>query len=147
MRNASAAASARDVLLGIVVLGESPPPEEAIDESIEVPLEHCPECGCGLQGCHQQVIEQTLIELPPISQQKCHAHHLKAISQALNTPSGSRSLYLLEVRGLRHLALVLNEYHDALSDTAIASFRRCLEERADQLLWHPRGDPDDSQRQ
>jgi hypothetical protein len=82
-----------------------------------------------------------------VTQQKCYAHHLKAISQALNTPAGSHSLYLLEVQGLLHLALVLKQFQSELSDTAIASVRQWLEQRADELLQSPRGDPNDAQRQ
>jgi hypothetical protein len=80
-------------------------------------------------------------------QQKCYAHHLKAISQALNTPAGEHSLYLLELRALLHIAMVLKEQMAPLKASTIATIRQWLEQRVDTLLRHPRGDPDDPQGQ
>ncbi|MEM6837993.1 MAG: transposase [Cyanobacteria bacterium P01_C01_bin.120] len=40
-------------------------------------------------------------------QQKCCAHHLKALSKALKTEAGQGPSYLLELRALLHSALLL----------------------------------------
>ncbi|HEY9817200.1 MAG TPA: IS66 family transposase [Candidatus Obscuribacterales bacterium] len=76
-------------------------------------------------------------------QHKCYAHHLKAISQALQTPSGSQSPYLLEVRTLLHSAMLLKRLMPQLKTEFIAQIRQRLEERADALFAHPRSDPQD----
>lgn len=52
-------------------------------------------------------------ELTP-TQHKCYAHHLRALSQALNTPDGEGSPYLLELRGLLHAALMLKSCQEQL---------------------------------
>jgi len=75
-------------------------------------------------------------------QHKCYAHHLKAISQALQTPSGAHSSYLLELRTLLHTAMLLKRLMPDLKEEFILQIRHRLEERADQLLSQPRGDPD-----
>src|SRR5436190_24227273 len=41
------------------------PPYEEVDCRIEVPLERCPHCGDRLTVERDQVIEQTIIEVPP----------------------------------------------------------------------------------
>src|SRR5262245_18748691 len=46
-----------------------PPADEAVDERIEAPLTHCPRCGEGLPAQTDEVLEQTLIELPPVKAQ------------------------------------------------------------------------------
>lgn len=40
------------------------PPDEEVDRQIEVPLERCPHCGDRLAGETDQVVEQTIIEVP-----------------------------------------------------------------------------------
>jgi transposase len=42
------------------------PPEEAVDRRIEVPLTHCPHCGDALALETDALLEQTLIEAPPV---------------------------------------------------------------------------------
>ncbi|MBE9103385.1 IS66 family transposase [Vacuolonema iberomarrocanum] len=74
-------------------------------------------------------------------QHKCYAHHLKAISQALQTPSGKHSRYLLQLRALLHTALLLKRLQPQLQPALIAHIRQYLESRADTLLRQPRGDP------
>ena len=74
-------------------------------------------------------------------QHKCYAHHLKAISQALQTPSGAHSTYLRNLRALLHTAMALKRLMPHLHDDITAAIRHQLEARADQLLTHPRGDP------
>lgn len=80
-------------------------------------------------------------------QHKCYAHHLKAISAALDTPAGAGSMYLLELRGLLHTALLLKQKQPDLQPELITDVRQWLEQRAEALLATPRGDPDDLQRQ
>ncbi len=80
---------------------------------------------------------------PP--QQKCYAHHLKALAEALATPSGQKSLYLLELRALLHGALLLKKAKHWLEPKTSQQWRQALETRAEQLLTTPRGDPDDAQ--
>ena len=82
-----------------------------------------------------------------LTQQKCYAHHLKAISHALKTPAGAGSIYLLELRTLLHAALLLKRLQSSLSDAVFTDYRQWLERRANELLQPPRGDPDDAQRQ
>ena len=80
-------------------------------------------------------------------QQKCYAHHLKAISNALDTPAGASSVYLLELQGLLHCALLLKRAQPLVAPESIKPLREYLEQRADELLDSARGDPDDTQRQ
>ena len=42
------------------------PPDEEVDRRIEVPLEHCPHCGDTLAPETDGVVEQTIIEVPPV---------------------------------------------------------------------------------
>jgi transposase len=42
------------------------PPDEEVDRRIEVPLEQCPHCGDRLAPETDQVVEQTIIEVPPV---------------------------------------------------------------------------------
>jgi transposase len=42
------------------------PPDEEIDKRIDIPLEHCPYCGERLAPETDQVIEQTIVEIPPV---------------------------------------------------------------------------------
>ena len=41
------------------------PPDEAVDRWIEVPLEHCPDCGDRLCAQTDRAVEQTILEVPP----------------------------------------------------------------------------------
>src|SRR4051812_41266877 len=43
------------------------PPEEAVDRRIEAPLTHCPHCGVALAPETDEILEQTLIEAPPVA--------------------------------------------------------------------------------
>lgn len=79
-------------------------------------------------------------------QQKCYAHHLKALSKALKTEAGKGSSYLLELRALLHSALILKRVQANLPDEKVRSFRRSLEDRFEQMLSQPRA-PDDPQAQ
>ena len=80
-------------------------------------------------------------------QQKCYAHHLKALSNALKTPEGKGSSYLLELRALLHGALILKRLQAQLPEARVQRMRDVLESRADRLLTPPRGDPTTEQRQ
>lgn len=79
-------------------------------------------------------------------QQKCYAHHLKALSKALKSEDGRGSSYLLELRALLHSALILKRVQADLPDEKARSFRRSLEDRFEQMLSQPRS-PDDPQAQ
>lgn len=85
-------------------------------------------------------------DLNPL-QQKCYAHHLKAISTALKTEAGNGSTYLLELRTLLHSAQLLKRLLNDLEATHYQQARQFLQHRFEQLLTHPRGDPTDPQRQ
>lgn len=80
-------------------------------------------------------------------QQKCYAHHLKAISKALKTPEGKGSAYLLELRALLHSAQLLKRLMDTLPPEQIQHARQFLETRFEHLLNYPRGQPHDPQTQ
>lgn len=49
-------------------------------------------------------------------QQKCYAHHLKALSKALKSEAGKGSAYLLELRALLHTALLLKHLQEGLPE-------------------------------
>lgn len=85
-------------------------------------------------------------DLNPL-QQKCYAHHLKAISNALKTSEGKGSAYLPELRALLHSAQVLKRLMETLSQDQIQHARQFLETRFEHLLRHPRGHPHDLQSQ
>lgn len=71
-------------------------------------------------------------------QQKCYAHHLKALSKALKTQVGKGSSYLLELRALLHTALLLKRLAADLDATQQQRSRDYLATRFSQLLGHPR---------
>ena len=71
-------------------------------------------------------------------QQKCYAHHLKALSQALKTEAGQGSSYLLELRSLLHTALLLKRLAPDLKPAQQRRSRDFLETRFAQLLAKPR---------
>lgn len=80
-------------------------------------------------------------------QQKCYAHHLKALSTALKTLEGKGSSYLLELRALLHGAQLLKRLMSDISPAQYQQGRQFLEQRFDQLLAHLRGQPHDLQGQ
>ena len=57
-----------------------PPAASAADEHYEMPLETCPDCGQPLDKEHQQAIEQTVIDVPPVEPRVIR---LKTLSQPL----------------------------------------------------------------
>jgi hypothetical protein len=71
-------------------------------------------------------------------QQKCYAHHLKALSKALKSEAGQGSSYLLELRTLLHTALLLKRLAPELDTVQQQSSRDFLETRFAQLLAQPR---------
>ncbi|WP_152624669.1 IS66 family transposase [Leptolyngbya iicbica] len=71
-------------------------------------------------------------------QQKCYAHHLKALSKALRSEAGQGSSYLLELRTLLHTALLLKRLVPDLDPVQQQRSRDFLETRFAQLLAHPR---------
>ena len=71
-------------------------------------------------------------------QQKCYAHHLKALSKALHSEDGRGSAYLLELRALLHTAMLLKRLQDDLPDKQRQSLRHALEARFEELLSEPR---------
>jgi len=71
-------------------------------------------------------------------QQKCYAHHLKALSKALKSEAGQGSSYLLELRTLLHTALLLKRLAPELDTAQQQSSRDFLETRFAQLLAQPR---------
>ena len=71
-------------------------------------------------------------------QQKCYAHHLKALSKALQSEEGKGSAYLLELRALLHTAMLLKRFQDGLPDDQRQTLRQTLETRFEQLLATPR---------
>ncbi len=76
-----------------------------------------------------------------LSQHKCYAHHLKAIKQALTTPTAQGSAYLSELRALLKAAIALKSEKANLPDAAVAKMRAALEENATRLLSLPRDGP------
>lgn len=85
-------------------------------------------------------------DLNPL-QHKCYAHHLKAISNALKTPEGKGSTYLLELRALLHSAQLLKRLMPQLPLQLFQQGHHSLAQRFEQLLAQPRGQPNDPQSQ
>lgn len=71
-------------------------------------------------------------------QQKCYAHHLKALSKALKTDAGQGSTYLLELRTLLHSALLLKRLAPTLDAAHQQRSRNFLDARFAQRLAQPR---------
>jgi hypothetical protein len=71
-------------------------------------------------------------------QHKCYAHHLKAISKALEDGKAQGSPYLLELRALLQGAMALKAVMNALHAAQVSCARRSLETNADRLLRSPR---------
>lgn len=76
-----------------------------------------------------------------LRQHKCYAHHLKAIGQALDSPTARGSAYLRELRGLLHGAMALKAMQADLPAERVRSMRMALEDNARRLLSQPRGGP------
>ena len=77
------------------------------------------------------------------TQQKCYAHHLKAISKAegdYEAKAGESSAYLRRLRGLLTGAIALKEAKLDLSARRVQSHREALEDSADRLLKPGRAD-------
>lgn len=77
------------------------------------------------------------------TQHKCYAHHLKAISKALETPRSGNSPYLVELRRMLISAAALKEAQASLSSEQVLSLRTSLEAWAERLLGSPRSNPAD----
>lgn len=80
-------------------------------------------------------------------QQKCYAHHLKALSKALKSQAGQGSAYLLELRALLHTALLLKRLQEGLSDEQRQTLRQSLETRFEQMLSASRPADDQGQQE
>lgn len=76
------------------------------------------------------------------TQQKCYAHHLKAISQALDGPVARGSPYLHDLRALLQGAMVLKTVQADLPAERVWRMRRALDGSATRLLTQPRAPPD-----
>jgi regulator of replication initiation timing len=85
---------------------------------------------------------QTYDDATPV-QQKCYAHHLKAISTAqgdYKAKIGEPSSYLSSVKGLLIGAKALKKAKPDLSEARAKTCRRALEDEADRLLAPGRAD-------
>ena len=71
-------------------------------------------------------------------QQKCYSHHLKAVSEALETLDASGSDYLLQVQALLRTALLLKALQGPEPDPRLAACVDTLRGRAHALLDPPR---------
>lgn len=72
------------------------------------------------------------------TQQKCYAHHLKAIGQALEGPVARGSPYLRDMRALLQGAMALKAVQADLPAERVWRMRRALDENATRLLIQPR---------
>ena len=75
-------------------------------------------------------------DLTPV-QQKCYAHHLRKIGEALSGPAAG-SAYLADLRGLLRGAMALKEMIPELTPDRVTTMRAVLETNADRLLRPPR---------
>lgn len=75
------------------------------------------------------------------TQNKCYAHHLKAIGTALEDASGD-GRWLLQLRNLLVTAIALGKIRSDVPVDAYARFVESLERRADELLAAATGDAD-----
>lgn len=73
-------------------------------------------------------------------QQKCYAHHLKAISQAQQV-IGEGQPYLQQVRRLLQLAMIVKSVKQELTAQQYQQCCQQLEQQADQMLLPARADP------
>ena len=76
-------------------------------------------------------------DLNPL-QQKCYSHHLKAVSEALETLGTAGSDYLHQVQALLRTALLLKALQGPSSDERFVLCVHTLKTRADALLDNPR---------
>ena len=76
-------------------------------------------------------------DLNPL-QQKCYSHHLKAVSEALETVGAGAGDYLLQVQALLRTALLLKALQGPSSDARFGLCVHTLKTRADALLDNPR---------
>jgi transposase len=75
------------------------------------------------------------------TQHKCYAHHLKAISQAIEKhPRGGQG-FLRQARAALLQAMALKKTRDALDPAQYAALRQSLEQNTLALIAAPRGDP------
>jgi hypothetical protein len=80
-------------------------------------------------------------DLTPV-QQKCYAHHLKKIAEALQG-AGAGSAWLADLRGLLTGAMALKAVLPDMPADRIAAMRAALEASADRLLAAPRDGPEE----
>jgi hypothetical protein len=80
-------------------------------------------------------------DLTPL-QQKCYAHHLKKIGEALAGPA-TGSPWLVDLRGLLKGAMALKTAMPELPANRIAAMRMALEVNAERLLGTPRDGPEE----
>lgn len=77
------------------------------------------------------------------TQHKCYAHHLKAISKALENPKSGGSVYLNELRRLLVTACAIKDLQASTPADLVATWRTALELNAERLLGSPRNNPAD----
>src|SRR5438132_480811 len=76
-------------------------------------------------------------------QQKCYAHHHKAIRKAKDLHPQQGEGFLCEVAALLHAAVALQDQKAELSLQTVRDLRQALEHKAVQLLEAPRSEPNE----
>lgn len=79
-------------------------------------------------------------DVSPI-QHKCYAHHLKAISHAIENHSLKGEGFLCDVRNLLETTIILSKIWDSFSKKDKHDLRNRLDRQTEKLLHCPRGDP------
>ena len=79
-------------------------------------------------------------DLTPV-QQKCYAHHLRAIKSALESKGQAGSAYLGDLRGMLRAAMALKDIMADWPQGEVARMRKSLEENAGRLLHTAREGP------
>jgi len=74
-------------------------------------------------------------------QHKCYAHHLKAISKAIQEHASAGKGFLLEARSILKGAMALKSMKGELAPAVWSRMRRNIESNARALLKEPRPDP------
>ena len=74
-------------------------------------------------------------------QQKCYAHHHKAISQAKALHPSQGEGFLTEVAAMLRAAVALQGHKAQYDPQSFSALRQALERKAVQLLDSPRGEP------
>jgi hypothetical protein len=74
-------------------------------------------------------------------QQKCYAHHHKAISQAKALHPCQGEGFLTEVAAMLRAAVALQGHKAQYDPQSFSALRQALERKAVQLLDSPRGEP------